>query len=526
MSGVALSPVRGIAWTRVPVLVPVLLVAGVLRLVTLGQVPFSMDESATAVFAGLSWDELLRGLGRLETNPPAFYVLEKLWTGLAGTSDWAFRVMPALSGVAGVAAVAVLARAAFGTRAGMWAGLLLATQAHHLGHSREARVYALLFLVIALAMLAARRVATWRDKTLPWRPAAALAVLSAVAMTLHYTGPVAAACVFVYAGVVAIHQAGPRLTRFAVLAVAGFSALAFATPSLIAGMALVDSGANSASWIAPPGWEMSSALVLSVLAVPLKGMMTLPVPLIGLWVILGTVVIGSAIGWGLRHAKSSADAAGMLAGLLSALVLLIGLSQAVPILLERTLLFSLVFFVPLMAAALAAMSISVRLAILAAVVLGQAPGLAVVLSTGQNGQGWQALAVTLQQDAMETGWPVVVEVGLDAAAIERYLPPGNPARPRIAITPQLGAKLSEGVARLATSAIPLPLEADSATFCRALGQPGGVLLVVHDTSPDSPRHSIASRLLNAAGGVLEKRVMLDRPAVERWSGVCSQVAAP
>ncbi len=61
----------------------------------------------------------------LETNPPAFYMLEKLWTELASTSDWAFRVMPALFGVAGVAAVAVLARAAFGARAGRWAGLLL-----------------------------------------------------------------------------------------------------------------------------------------------------------------------------------------------------------------------------------------------------------------------------------------------------------------------------------------------------------------------------------------------------------------
>ena len=215
MSEAILNPVRGLAWTRLPVaarlLAPVLLLAGVLRLAALGQVPFSMDESATAMFADLSWDELLHGLGRLETNPPAFYGLEKLWTGMAGTSDLAFRILPALSGLAGVAVVALLTKAMFGAWAGMWAGLLMATQTHHLIHSREARVYALLFLATALAMLAARRVATWNGGRVPWRPAAVLTVLCAAVMELHDTGPVTASCVFAYAGVAALHR--PRLPQ-------------------------------------------------------------------------------------------------------------------------------------------------------------------------------------------------------------------------------------------------------------------------------------------------------------------------
>ena len=183
MSDAVLNPVRNAVRPRLPTLArtlvlartlaSVLLLAGALRLTALGRSPFSMVESATAGFAGLSWRELFFGLGRLETNPPPFYALEKLWTGVAGTSDLAFRVPPALLGVAGVAAVAMLARAAFGPRAAVWAGLLMAVQPHHVEHSREARVYTLLFLVVALAMLAGRRVAVWRGGALPWPPPAA-----------------------------------------------------------------------------------------------------------------------------------------------------------------------------------------------------------------------------------------------------------------------------------------------------------------------------------------------------------------
>lgn len=118
MSDAVLKNVRGFAWTRLPVLArvlaPVLLLAGALRLTALEQAPFSMDESATAGFAALSWDKLLHGLGRLETNLPAFYGLEKLWTGMVGTSDPAFRILPALSGLAGVAVIALLTKAMFG----------------------------------------------------------------------------------------------------------------------------------------------------------------------------------------------------------------------------------------------------------------------------------------------------------------------------------------------------------------------------------------------------------------------------
>ena len=526
MSDAVLNPVRGFAWTRLPVaarmLAPVLLLAGVLRLTALGRSPFSMVESATAGFAGFSWHELFLGAGRLETNPPAFYALEKLWTWAVGTAEAAFRVLPALSGIAGVAAVAMLARAAFGPRAALWAGLLMAVQPHHLDHSREARVYTLLFLAIALAMLAARRLAVWRSGATPWRAATALTVLSAASMALHDTGPVAAACVFAYAGVVALRTAGQPSPRLRMLAAAGLGAVALALPALLAILEVAGDPANNASWIMAPGWEMSWVLTLSVFAAPLDGMRAVPVPLLGGCVVFGALSLGFALRWALQRARTEPDAAGMLAGLVVSLALMIGLSQAVPVLLERTLMFSLVFFVPLLGAALAAMSAPLRAAALAVVALAQAPGLALVLSGDQRGQDWQALAAVLHQQAAETGWPVVVASGFDAAAVERYLSTADPAQPRVSITPNLGGRLSEAFARLATSATPLPQNIDSSALCHALGQPGGVLLLIRDAPPRPPMQPVISRLLTAAGGVADGGIVLEALAVQRWRGVCGQ----
>lgn len=509
MSGTALNVARGLASARVPPLALVLLLAGVLRLAALGQAPFSMDESATAMFAGRSWDELLHGLGQLETNLPTFYGLEKLWTGMVGASDPAFRILPALSGLAEVAATAWLTKAMFGARAGVWAGLLMATQTHHLIHSREARAYALLFLATALAMLAARRVAAWNGGPAPWRPAAAFTVLCAAVMALHDAGPVAASCVFAYAGMAALHRAGPRLQRLGWLAVSGLAALVLACPSMLAVLGLAGDGANNASWIASPGWTSCWVLVLSVSAVPLKGIVMMPAFPIGGLVVLGLVVIGSALQWGARNARADADAAGLLAGLLVVLILL-----------ERTAMFSLVFFVPLLAAALAALSLATWAAVLAAVFAAQAPGLALALGADQHGQDWSALADVPQRDVARTGWPVVAAGGFDAVSVEQCLPVGSPARPRVSITPELGGKLSEAVARLAAGAAPLPFDTDAAALWRCLGWPGGVLLLVRASPPHPPMHPVISRLLTKAGGVSAGETVLEKLAVERWPGAC------
>ncbi len=242
--------------------------------------------------------------------------------------------------------------------------------------------------------------------------------------------------------------------------------------------------------------------------------------LIPIGIAAGLMVIASAVGWGMLKAQASADAAGMLAGMVSAILLLHGVSQFVPVLVERTLLFSLVFFVPLLGATLAAVPVPGRTALLVTVLGLQMPALATVLGPGRHEQDWSALATKLQQEVAATGWPVVVLCGFEAVSLERYLPPGDPARPAVSITPDLGARLVEGATRLMSDAVPLPQNTDAAALCGILGHQDGVLLVLRASPLLSDMRFAANRVLTAAGGTPHGETNLGNLGFERWRGVC------
>jgi len=308
-------------------------------------------------------------------------------------------------------------------------------------------------------------------------------------MTLHNTGAIAALCVFIYAGTVALHRPGPRAQRMGALVAAGLGALVLAAPLLLAIAGIAGDKANNAAWIPVPDGLNSALIALSVYALPFGTFHIVPLALVPIGIAAGLMVIASAVGWGMLKAQASADAAGMLAGMASAILLLHGVSQFVPVLVERTLLFSLVFFVPLLGAALAAVPVPRRTALLVTVLGLQMPALATVLGPGRHEQDWSALATKLQQEVAATGWPVVVLCGFEAVSLERYLPPGDPARPAVSITPDLGARLVEGATRLMSDAVPLPQNTDAATLCSILGHQDGVLLVLR-ASPNTVHLSV------------------------------------
>ena len=333
-------------------------------------------------------------------------------------------------------------------------------------------------------------------------------------MALHDTRLVAVACFFAYSGVTALRRPGPRLPRLPMLAATGFRALALALPTLLAILEVAGNPVNNAAGIIAPGWEMSWVMTLSVLAAPLDGMRVVSAPLIGCCVVFGALSLGFALRWAVRQAR--ANAAGMLASLLLALALLIGVSQAVPVPLERTLMFSLVFFMPFLGAALAAMPVPM----LVVVALAQAPGLALALNGDRHGQDWREVAGVLHREAVRTGWPVMVAGGFDTAPLKRYLPARDPAQPVVSITPALGARVSGAFARLVTGAEPMPQGTAGDALCRVPGQPGGVLLLVREASPRPPVHPVISRLLTEAGGVSDGATVLGDLGVGRWPGAC------
>ncbi len=87
-------------------------------------------------------------------------------------------------------------------------------------------------------------------------------------MTLHNTGAIAALCVFIYAGTVALHRPGPRAQRMGVLVAAGLGALVLAAPPLLAIAGIAGDKSNNAAWIPVPDGLVSALTALSVYALP------------------------------------------------------------------------------------------------------------------------------------------------------------------------------------------------------------------------------------------------------------------
>lgn len=135
-------------------LVLLLLLALALRLFQLGTGYFWMDEIATVFFIRLPWAELFGTIARLEPSPPGHYALLKLLRPVLGEGEWGLRLPSALAGAAAVLPVFLFTRRAFGPRAALAAGLLLALAGQHVIQSQEARNYATLFLLAAIVLAA------------------------------------------------------------------------------------------------------------------------------------------------------------------------------------------------------------------------------------------------------------------------------------------------------------------------------------------------------------------------------------
>jgi 4-amino-4-deoxy-L-arabinose transferase-like glycosyltransferase len=128
--------------------------AAVLRFATLGAQAYHHDEIVTAsrVLRGDFW-HAMEAVGFSESAPPLYYVLAWFWTQLTGTGEVGLRSLSALAGVATVPVAYLLGTELRGRRAGIVAAALVAVNPMLLWYSQEARSYALLVLLTALATL-------------------------------------------------------------------------------------------------------------------------------------------------------------------------------------------------------------------------------------------------------------------------------------------------------------------------------------------------------------------------------------
>jgi 4-amino-4-deoxy-L-arabinose transferase-like glycosyltransferase len=157
-----------------------------LRFATLGVQAYHHDEIVTAsrVLRG-SFGHAMEAVGFSESAPPLYYVLAWLWTQLTGTGEFGLRSLSALAGVATVPVAYLLGTELRGRRTGVVAAALVAVNPMLLWYSQEARGYALLVLLTALAALYFVRALPRVGDGVP-RNLTRWGVFSALALATHY----------------------------------------------------------------------------------------------------------------------------------------------------------------------------------------------------------------------------------------------------------------------------------------------------------------------------------------------------
>lgn len=123
-----------------------------LRFATLSLQSFWLDEAVTHQLVTRSLAGMLRTIPHSESTPPLYYVVAWVWARVFGAGEVGLRSLSALFGTATIVAVALVARRLGGPRAALAAAALVGANPLLIWYSQEARAYALLVLLSALAL--------------------------------------------------------------------------------------------------------------------------------------------------------------------------------------------------------------------------------------------------------------------------------------------------------------------------------------------------------------------------------------
>jgi mannosyltransferase len=157
--------------------------AAALRFATLGVQAYHHDEVVTASrVLRDGFGHAMEAVGFSESAPPLYYALAWLWTQVTGTGEVGLRSISALAGAATVPVAYLLGLELRGRRAALVAAALVAVNPMLLWYSQEARGYALLVLLTALAALYFVRALKRRRRAdlVGW------GIASALALATHY----------------------------------------------------------------------------------------------------------------------------------------------------------------------------------------------------------------------------------------------------------------------------------------------------------------------------------------------------
>jgi uncharacterized membrane protein len=223
-------------------LAAIIALAAALRLPTLGAQSFWYDEAFSAVHvfhAGLG--ATLHAVVHTENSPPLWYLIGWLDVRVLGDGAFALRLPSALAGIATVPIAWGIGRELAGRGAAVVAAALVAVNPLFVWYSQEARVYALLVLTSALAMLC-----FLRALAVPSRGRmAAFALSGALALLTHYF------TVFMLLAMVLLLLRDPVRRRGALAAAAATAAVGGALLPLV-----IAQGGHGTQWIGR--WALSS----------------------------------------------------------------------------------------------------------------------------------------------------------------------------------------------------------------------------------------------------------------------------
>lgn len=135
-------------------LLGIVIIGAAVRIYGLGKHSFWLDEAHSAAYTQLSVADLWSFDDPFDrSNPPGYILLLKIWAQVSRSDEW-LRTSSVLAGVA-VLPIVYAIGARLGSRsAGLIAAAYLALAGYHVRYSQEARSYALIVLLTAVAFLA------------------------------------------------------------------------------------------------------------------------------------------------------------------------------------------------------------------------------------------------------------------------------------------------------------------------------------------------------------------------------------
>jgi mannosyltransferase len=164
-------------------LVAITLLGGAVRVFEIGQKGLWLDEAFSVWLGWRPLPEMWGWIARIDQHPPLYYTLLNIWMRI-GDDAATVRLLSALFSTLTIPVIFLLGRRLAGRPAGLLAALVLAVAPFHVHFAQETRMYALLTLLAAAAMMCLAYLLTENSHVLSW---IGYVVFTAAAMLTHST---------------------------------------------------------------------------------------------------------------------------------------------------------------------------------------------------------------------------------------------------------------------------------------------------------------------------------------------------